>query len=129
MASIANLVLADSVPANHTFVPSQASPEKSAWQETAAADQPYLRPTVVMQLKNGSSGTDPGKVTARLNMPDFIVDGDGIITELGTARFIGEFILPPKMTATGRSNLYALAAALINNAVVQSYVEDSEPAY
>lgn len=128
MAAIANVVLSDATPVAHTFVPKEASPQRSRWTEDAAADQMFLRPSLVALHRDAKAKGEVARSELRLSFPLYTVDGDGLIINRGTSRIIIQFIKPSEMTATEKADQLAMARDLIDEQLAQDYMDDN-PAY
>jgi len=126
MTTIANIVLADSVPANHTFVPVQASDKLARWVDrdsTTSAGSKVLKAS----LSESSSGRPTNRVLIALEVPrEQTVDG--VTTVYCTDRVNIEFIMHETDTLLHREDLLALAQSALAHATVVAYVEDLEPA-
>lgn len=126
MTTLANIVLADSVPANHTFVPVEGGGRLSRW-----VDRDSITSAGSKQLKasisESSSGRPTNRVLLSLEVPrEQTVDG--VTTVYATDRVNMEFIMHETDTLTMRKDLLALATSAISHVDLEAYVEDLEPA-
>jgi hypothetical protein len=125
MTTAANLVLADSVPANHTFVPIEAGIKLARWVDrdgTTSAGSKQAKAT----LSESSKGRPTNRVLISMEVPrEQTVDG--VTTVYATDRFNGEFILHETDTTLMRTDLHSLVISLLNHADVKKYVTTLEP--
>lgn len=120
MASAANIVLADSTPANHTFTPMQASPELTLHIENGVATTApgCLNFTSSHSVATSKRPTD--RVQFRFNYPvEQTVDGVTSVAYIGRA--IVDVIIPSQMTNTERLHFGAYVKNLLANSVIQGY--------
>lgn len=127
MPAAANIVLADHVPANHTFKPISQS-GNAFLHETSEMTIGGAERTLILELSRQSSTRATDRVTVRLNVP-FEQTVDGVTSVRSTARFIGEVVMPSDMTATERSLFAALVKNALAHATVQGYMTNREPVY
>lgn len=128
MAAIANIVLTDSVAADHTFVPVQASPARSKWLDTAFDSRRYLCPSLEALFKEAANKGEVQRSEHRIAMPLFTEDAEGLVTSRGTARLIIQVICPSDMSTLEKADLKAYGRDLIDETVWADYV-DGSPAY
>lgn len=125
MTTLANIVLADSVPANHTFVPVKAVPHAELADRDSVTSAGSKR--MKMSLSESSSGRPTNRVLISLEVPrEQTVDG--VTTVYATDRVNCEFIMHETDTSTHRADLMALAQSMLSHATVVAYIEDLEPA-
>lgn len=120
MPSAANIVLADSTPTNHTFVPVQVSPSLTIHVESGVAITPSgdLSFTSSLDLANVKRPTD--RVKLQFNFP-VEQTTDGVTTVAYVGRVFVDAAIPVQMTAAQRADLAAYASNLMANAVIQGY--------
>lgn len=127
MPTVTNIVLADSVPANHTFQPVSVTTAASVLIDRAT-NIAEGNPTLILGFNMANTKRKTDRVDVRLNFPiERQVDGVWVVTD--TARFIGQWIVPVSMTQTERDNFEALADNLVSHSVVEGYVADRNPFY
>lgn len=127
MPTVTNIVLADSVPANHTFQPVSVTTAASVLIDRAT-NIAEGNPTLILGFNMANTKRKTDRVDVRLNFPiERQVDGVWVVTD--TARFIGQWIVPVSMTQTERDNFEALADNLVSHSVVEGYIADRNPFY
>lgn len=127
MPAAANVVIADSTPANRTYVPMTTGLKDATWADVTTSATQAGQPTLVMTLRR-ANGAVPAKVNVRLNIPyEAVVDGVTVVTD--TARFSGDFIVPATYPATQRAHLVALVKNLLATSLVSGYVVSGDPSY
>lgn len=125
MTTAANLVLADSVPANHTFVPVEASVKLARWLDRDGITSAGSK-VAKASLSESSSQRETNRVLISLEVPrEQTVDG--VTTVYATDRVNMEFILHETDTVLMRTNVHALASSLLNHADIKKYVTTLEP--
>lgn len=128
MPAAANIVIADSVPANHTFEPVEISPSNSLFLErtipSTAAGFEGLR----LQFTRSASGRPTDRVGVRLDVP-IEQTIDGIVSVHSVARFSGTITLPDSMSGTQRLNFATMLQNIFANSVVKGYVSNLAPVY
>lgn len=115
MSTIANIVVADATPTNHTFYPIRSGMD-SQWITHEGANalvQSKLQATA--SLASATRATDKFKLNFALPFPKTV---DGVVTVRSTPRAILDVILPDDMTAAERLMFWtmyrnACAATLI----------------
>jgi hypothetical protein len=125
MTTAANLVLADSVPANHTFVPVEAGVKLARWLDRDGITSAGSK-VAKASLSESSSSRETNRVLISLEVPrEQTVDG--VTTVYATDRVNMEFILHETDTVLMRTNVHALASSLLNHADIKKYVTTLEP--
>lgn len=124
MAAAANIVLADHVPANHTFLPIDIKASLSLY-ETSEASIGAAEKQLLLGIDRASSKRATDRVAVRLNVP-FEQTVEGTVSVRDTARFIGEWILPASMTPTERSLFQKLAQNAVAHAVAALLITNRE---
>lgn len=129
MPAIANIVLADATPANHTFVPVSCTPDQAVWLDrdgTTAAGSKEL----VASYSRANSSRKTDRIKIRLNVPYEATSTDTGLTYVAyTARLSSDVVLPDEMSATERGHFAALVANAFANAVLKGYISNLDPAY
>jgi len=120
MPSAANIVLADSTPANHTFVPLQVSPGLTLHSESGVAGTPSgdLNFTSSLDLASAKRSTDRLKFQFNYPVEQTV---DGIVSVAYTARVFVDVAIPVQMTTTQRNHLAAYTQNLMTNTVIKGY--------
>lgn len=127
MATAANIVLADSTPTNHTFVPIVAGPGLTIHEEQGLAQTPSgnLQLTSSLDVANSKRPTDRIKFQLVYPVEQTV---DGVTSVAYTARAFVEAAVPVQMTVLQRTHLAALVASAASNAVVKLYY-NRQPMY
>lgn len=125
MSAIANVVIADAVPANKTLYPLSAGIAESVWQERAAVSMAGNR-----RLSAGVSLSHSKRPTDRVNVlfkcpKEALVDG--LTTVVNTGVFEGHLVIPEDWTDTERNNFATEVANLMTNAVVKDLARRNVP--
>lgn len=128
MPTATNIVIADSVPANHTFVPIEVSPGNSLFLERATPNTSGGAWGLRLTFSKGNDGRPTDRVGVRLDVP-YEQQVDGVYVVHDTARFSGTFTLPTTMTGLNRADFMALVINALSHADVKGYVEDLEPVH
>lgn len=128
MPSAANIVLADSVPANHTFNPVEVDPADSLFLVRDISITSAGNESLRLNFSRATSGRPTNRVQVRLDIP-YEQTVDGVTTVYDIFRFAGTFTLPETMTSLNRANAMALVQNALANSVVAGYVEDLEPVW
>lgn len=126
MPSAANIVLADSVPANHTYNPIEGDSSDFLLLERGVSTTSAGNASLRLNFSRATSGRPTNRVQIRMDFP-YEQTVDGVTKVYDVARFQGIFTLPETMTDLQRANVYALVKNAFANAVVTGYVEDLEP--
>lgn len=128
MPAASNIVLADSIPANHTFSPAEIDSANALFTEKTlsltSAGQEGLR----LKFSRGNSGRPTDRLEFRLDLP-YEQTVDGVTTVYDTARMVTTITIPQTATVTQRANFMALIQALFNHTVIEGYIEDLEPVW
>lgn len=125
MTTIANLVLADSVPANHTFVPVEAGVKLARWVDRDGITSAGSK-IAKASLSESSSGRETNRVLMTLEVPrEQTVDG--VTTVYATDRVNCEWIMHETDTSLMRTNLFSLFSNFINHADIKKYITTLEP--
>jgi hypothetical protein len=124
-----NLTLTDAAgtPVNHTFVPTQASPDLTVWSEVAGGVPIGFSKASLSVATNGNNVT---RVKGKLVIPVLeTISGENdsgyaaapqlAYEELGSF----EFVMHPRSTLQQRKDLKAMLIDLMSDAVVTSAVE------
>lgn len=128
VAAAANIVIADSVPANRTYQPIVTGLKGATFVDVATAATPAGQSTVVFDLRRPTVET-PAKVVARLNLPIEVVDANGTTVVLDVFRFEGSWVVPSRATALQRANFETLVQNLVAHAVTEAYVRNADPVF
>lgn len=120
MASAANIVLADSTPANHTFEPVQVAPSLTIHSEHGVAATPpgELSFSTGLSLANSQRSTD--RITIRFVYP-VEQTVDGVVSVAYTMRANLDVIIPSQATNAQRNHLAAYVQNLTANSVIKGY--------
>lgn len=126
MAAIANVVIADAVPANKTLYPLSASVASSTYNERAANSVAANRSLEVrLSLAHSKRPTD--RVTTIYACPKE-VQVNGVWTVVSIARSTREDVIPADWTDAERNNFMTELASLANTAAVKN-TGRRDPAY
>jgi len=126
MAAFADLVLADSVPANRTFAPFAIDSNGVArWFEANSIMDARLGLTGSITLP--SKGGNVARVRYKLNIPVM----DTVVTTLKVGDVICnvEYIIPKRASATNRTDIRSLSYNLLNSAPLQNAVNSLASVY
>lgn len=127
MPAIANIVIADNVPANHTFKPLSASLPLSTWAETTATTY-NGNSRLAVSMSNPSSSRKTTRIKAVLSLPiERTVDGIVVVDD--TILYTVEAVIPATCSAVEALKAYALFKNLSASTVMQSFFADREPVY
>lgn len=126
MPTASNIVIADSVPANHTFNPIEVTPGNSLFLERTTPSTSAGAWGLRLTFSRGNDGRPTDRVGVRLDIP-YEQTVDGVVQVYDTARFSGTFTLPQTMTGLQRADFMALIQNALNHADVKGYVTNLEP--
>lgn len=127
MSQASNIVLADSVPANHTFSPISSTDNVVVYRDADAVTAAGKK-QIQIGFSPISSTRDTERTKIRFDMPiENTVDGRTVV--VGTNRIFIEAVVWSGCTATERANFYALAKNLAAHAVAQAAIRDGDPPY
>lgn len=125
MAAIANLVVADATPTNHTLYPLSASIASSKFM---ARESVTIEGNRMLEIKgnlaNSRRRTD--RITVLYSLPKEVVK-DGVTVVESTARFIGEFVMPVNWSDTERNHFATEVASLAGLTPVKATVKRDFP--
>lgn len=115
MSSIANLVIADATPTNHTFYPIKSGMDSQWITHEGANALVQGKLVLVSSLASAVRATDKFKMN--FSWP-FAKTVDGVVSVRSTPRILADVILPDDMTAAERLMFWtmfrnACAAALV----------------
>jgi hypothetical protein len=127
MPAFANIVLADSVPANNTFAPVRLEGSTAMHEDRNATTSAGFK-TLFLELNRASGSRSTNRIKMRLNIP-YEATADGVTTVRSIARHVGENILPDDMTALERNNFATLVAAAYAHATIKGYTKDLDVEY
>lgn len=131
MAVIANISLTDATPAAVVFTPRKADPENSVLVKRGyvAANDSALADTLISLGVSPSSAKRP---TSRIKFSLTFPNPEYLVTDeapMSTARAFFEVVVPDDFSVSARQHLYALIDSFVQNANVQSAIEDDEGMY
>lgn len=128
MPAIANIVIADAVPANHTFVPLAANVGE-AQHVNRNGNIAASNEVLILNYSPASSKRKTDRIRFRLTDPlergnatDGYTADDKMFIDV-TA------VIPESATPTERSNFATLAKNLMANTVVLGYISSGDPEY
>jgi len=127
MPAFANIVLADSTPANHTFAPVRVE-GGVAYHEDRDSTTSAGYKTLSLEMSRATATRPTNRVKVRLNVP-YEQTVDGAVVIRSTARHISENIIPDDMSSTERAHFAALIASAHANAVIKGYSSTLDPEY
>lgn len=125
MANIADLTIADNVPANHVFYAIKSGMSGSQWltREMVTA-QGQRSITASMSLATKARPTD--RVAYRYAFP-FEYVADGVTQVRDIARASTDFVLPELMTTAERLMFYTVYLNGCANALLKNFVLNRDP--
>lgn len=127
MPAIANIVVADATPANHTFVPQQAAMALSTWMETAAATyEGNARIAVTMSPPSKARATTRERLTLAVPFERTV---ESVVTVPDTIIFTLDAVIPSACSAAEALKAYTMLKNLVAHSVVQAYIASREPVY
>lgn len=127
MPAISNIVIADAVPANHTFVPQSASMALSTWMTTAAATyEGNSRIGMVMSPPSKARPTTRERITLAVPFERTV---EGVVSVPDTILFTADAVIPSACSAAEALKGYTLFKNLLAHAMVLAYMANREPAY
>lgn len=127
MPSIANIVVADATPANHTFIPLSAAMALSTWAAREAATFEG-NPRFAAVMSPPSSARKTSRVKTILTVPFERTDGS-IVTVPDTIIFTVEAVIPSSCSDAEALKVFTMQKNLFANSIVQAYFAGREPAY
>lgn len=127
MSAIANFVVADATPTNHTLYPLTASLASSKWIGREATTLPGNR-TLEVKASLSSKTRKTDRITVLYARPyEAVVDGVTLVSSI--QRFAGEFVLAEEFPNADRNHFAFEVASVIANAVVKAIVKDRDVPY
>jgi anion-transporting ArsA/GET3 family ATPase len=125
MSAIANVVVADATPTNHTLYPLSASIASSKYADQAANIMSGNR-TLELKLSLASKTRATDRVTVLFASPkEQEVDGVWGVASIGRATL--EYVIPEDWTSTERNHFATEVASLAANAVVKALTKRDPP--
>lgn len=128
MAAASNIVLADSVPANHTFEPIEVDPANALFLQRATAATSAGFEALRLTFSRSSSGRPTNRIGIRLDVP-YEQTVDGVTTVYDTARMQTTITCPEKMTAQQRLDFATLIQSAMAHATVKAYTSTLSPVW
>lgn len=128
MPAITTLAIADSVPVTRNYAPMSIIGKDATYVDRTTQTIVSGQATVVLTFDPASSKRVTDRISIRLNEPN-VQTLNGVPQVVDTARFIGEFIIPPTWTTLQRNNFATQVKNLFANAIVTSMVKDRDPPY
>jgi hypothetical protein len=127
MPAIANIVVADATPTDHTLVPLSAFMANSQWSERSAAIfEGNAR--VMLGMSPPTSQRPTTRNVLKLYVPvEQEVDGVTVVTD--TILFTLDHVLSKTVSDADALKAYTMFKNLVAHATVQSYMASREPAY
>lgn len=127
MPAIANIVVADATPANHTLIPLSASMASSQWMEKSAATyEGNTRLTLGMSPPTAQRPTTRNSVKFYVpierTVDDAVVVADTIIFTL-------DQVVAKTVSDAEALKAFTMFKNLIGHTIVQSYLAGREPVY
>lgn len=125
MATIADLTLADNVPANHVFYAIKAGMTLSQWlTREMVTSQGQRSISASMSLATKTRPTD--RVSYRYAFPfEFVSDGVTQVRDI--ARANTDFVLPELMTTAERLMFFTVYMSGMNTALLKNWVLNRDP--
>lgn len=127
MPAIANIVIADNVPADHTFKPLSASLPLSTWAETTATTYDG-NSRLAVSMSNPSASRKTTRTKAILTFPiERTVDSVVVVDD--TILYTVEAVIPASCSAGEALKVYTLFKNLAAHTVMQDFFANREPVY
>lgn len=119
MPNIANIVVADATPVNHTFLPQRAAMELSTWvTKEAVTHDGNPRLAIVMSPPASNRKTTRNKLT--LTIP-FEREVDGVTRVADTIIYTIDVVIPANCSDAEADKAYTMFKNLVAHATVESY--------
>lgn len=118
MSTAANIVIADSTPANRTFTPVGPVTNGEFLYENRSTTTSAGFQTIHMSLSRASAARSTNRPKLRLTIPKEVTI-DGVTTIQNVARWDVGGVLPDDMTGTERAHAWALLENLIATAAAE----------
>jgi hypothetical protein len=127
MPAIANIVVADATPTNHTLVPLAASMQSSMWAETTATNyEGNVRLNLGMSPPSSQRPTTRNTLSFHVPMERTV---DGVIVVEDVVLFTVSQVVAKTCSAAEALKAYTLFKNLVAHTTVQSYFAGREPVY
>lgn len=127
MPAIANIVVADATPENHTLIPQTASMANSTWIEASAATyEGNARVTAAMSPPVAQRPTTRSSFKCSFPIEREV---DGITAVGDVIIFNVEQVIAKTVSQAEADQVYAMFKNLMASSIVESYFADRLPAY
>lgn len=127
MPAIANIIVADATPTNHTLVPQQAAMALSTWMAKEAATYEG-NPRLAVTMSPPSKARPTTRVKLTFTVP-FERTVDGVVVVPDAYIFIGEAVISSALSDAEALKAFTMSKNLMAHATVQSYLASREPVY
>lgn len=127
MPAIANIVVADATPTNHTLIPQQAALALSTWMAKEAATYEG-NPRAALQMSPPSKVRPTSRVKVTLAIP-FERTVDAVVTVPDTITFFVDAVIPSSCSDAEAEKAYVMFKNLMAHATVEAYLADREAVY
>lgn len=127
MPQTTNIVIADAIPANHTFIPQQAAMALSTW---VAKDGTVYEGNsrLAMVMSPPSKARPTSRIKQNLYVP-FERTNDGIVTVPDTIIFNVEAVIPSACSDAEALKAFTMQKNLFANVIIQAYFAGREAAW
>lgn len=127
MPAIANIVVADATPTNHTFKPQSASMALSTWAETSATTfEGNGRIAIAMSPPSSTRKTSRIKLTLHLPVERTV---DGVVKVTDTCLYTLEGVIPATCSASEAEQSFTILQNLVASTLAEAYFASREPAW
>lgn len=127
MPAIANIVVADATPVNHTFEPQSASLALSTWaEETATTFEGNGR--IAVAMSNPTSTRKTSRIKINYAQP-IERDVDGVVKVTDTILYTFEAVLPSSCSMDEAELAYTVACNILGSTQIASYLVNRKPVY
>lgn len=126
MSAITNIVIADAVPANHTYLPQSASMALSTWSAAAAYFEANER--IAISMSQPTSQRKTSRVRIVHTVP-FARLESGVLVRVDNIIFTTDAVIPSGCTESEALGAYAQHKNLQATTVVQDYLGKRTPVW
>lgn len=123
MSTIANIVVADATPTNHTFYPIRSGMDSQWITHEGANALVQSKLQVTTSLASATRATDKFKLNFAFPYPKTV---DGVITVRSTPRVITDVIIPDDMTAAERLQFWTMYRNSVAASLIAALMTDRD---
>lgn len=123
MSTIANLVIADATPTNHTFYPIKSGLD-SQWITHEGANA-LVQGKLVLGSSLASAARSTDKFKVNYSWP-FAKTVDDVVTVRSTPRFLADVIVPDDMTVAERLMFWTMVRNVLAATLVAAHITDRD---